>query len=120
MRKFIAACSLLLTFALLHSARADYNPAPTNVGLYNFSTYTVTTSSNYAILPRNIYRSGMIIQNNGAVSIVIKPGSAPANATDGIVLVAGAILQMNPPPVDALYIESASATAKVIMIENAK
>lgn len=113
---FAASCAL----SLLHSARADQNPIPTNVGLYNFSTFTVGTATSTPILARNVYRAGLIIQNNGGVSVVVKPGSAPANATDGIVLVAGQILQINPPPTDALYGQSASSTAKIVMIENAK
>ena len=119
MRFLIALVSLILTAPFLHNASADQNPAPTSVGLYNYSTITLGTGANI-MLARDVYRAGLIIQNNGAVSVVIKPGSLPLNATDGIVLTAGTILQMNPPPVDALYGEAASATAKIIMIENIK
>lgn len=121
MRNLLLSLVLLTApIFLLHNARADSNPAPTNVGLYNFSTFTVSTSTASNILPRNPYRAGLVIQNNGGVSVVVKPGSVPANATDGIVLTAGQILQINPPPVDALYGQSASATAKIVMIENSK
>ena len=115
----IAFCVAALT-GVMYAAFADPNTAPFNVGLYNYSTYTVSTSTSYAVLPRNIYRAGLTIQNNGSVSIVVKPGSVPANATDGVVLTAGQIFAPNPPWVDALYIQSASSTAKVIMIEGAK
>ncbi len=111
--------TLLLTFSL-HFARADQNPAPTNVGLYNYSTFTVGTGTLNNILPRNTARAGLIIQNNGSVSVVVKPGSVPANATDGVVLTMGAIIQFNPPPVDAIFGISASSTAKIVMIENSK
>lgn len=120
MRSFIALLLLLAPAFYLHSARADQNPTPTSVGLYNYSTFTLATTTTVAILPRDTLRAGLIVQNNGAVSVVIKPGSAPANATDGIVLTAGQIWEPNPPPVDALYGESASSTAKVVMIENIK
>lgn len=115
----ILACTTASLVAAPH-AYADQNPAPTSVGLSNYSTFTVGTSTAYQILPRNTNRAGLIVQNNGAVSIVIKPGSVPANATDGIVLIAGAIWEPSPPPVDALFGWSASSTAKVIMIENIK
>lgn len=116
--------SLLALFTtapfLLHLASADQNPVPVNVGLYNFSTFTVGTATSSIILPRNPYRAGLFLQNQGSVSVVVKPGSVPANATDGIVLTTGALIQLNPPPVDALYGQSASSTAKIVMIEYAK
>jgi hypothetical protein len=127
MKNFALALVFLLTapfasFLLQNasSAHADQNPVPVNVGLYNFSTYTVGVSTVAVILPKNIYRAGLIMQNNGSVSVVVKPGSVPANATDGIVLTAGQLIQINPPPVDALYGVSASSTAKIVMIENVK
>lgn len=120
MRTLLVALCLLAAPFLLHIASADQNPAPVNVGLYNYSTFTVGTSTNIVILPKNIYRAGLVIQNQGAVSVVIKPGSVPANATDGIVLTTGEKFQFNVPPVDALYGQSASSTAKIVMIEYAK
>lgn len=120
MRKLKVLLVVLAATFLLPTAWADFNPAPTSVGLYNFSTFTVATTTAIPILPRNLYRAGLVIQNNGAVSVVIKPGSAPTNATDGIVLVAGGIIQITPTPVDALYGQSASSTAKIVMIENVK
>ena len=114
---------MLLATLLLFStlATADQNPAPTNVGLYSVSTISMSVSTVPGTLARNTARAGLIIQNNGSVSVVIKPGSASANITDGIVLTAGAILQMNPPPVDILYVQSTTAgAAKVILIENVK
>lgn len=120
MRNLFAILLLLTAPFLLHVASADSNPAPTNVGLYNFSTFTVGTTTAIPILPKNIYRAGLVIQNNGGVSVVIKPGSVPGNTTDGIVLTAGQIIQITPTPVDALYGQSASATAKIVMIENSK
>lgn len=117
MRHLLLVIALALATSL--AAVADQNPTPTNVGLYNYSTFTATTSASQ-IVARNTYRAGLVVQNNGAVSVVIKPGSNPANATDGIVLVAGAIWQPNPTPVDALYALSASSTAKIVLIENVK
>lgn len=125
MRTFMSGLLVCLVPVLavctsMHIATADQNPTPTNVGLYNYSTFTVATNTAIPLLPRNKNRAGLIMQNNGATSIVIKPGSVPANATDGIVMIAGAVLQINPPPVDAIYGISASSTDKIVMIENVK
>lgn len=123
MRNLLIA--ILVVFAaptpsfLLQTARADQNPAPTNVGLVNFQSATVGTTAGL-ILSKNTARAGLIVQNNGTVSVVVKPGSAPASMTDGIVLTAGQIWQPNPPPVDALYGLSGTAGQKVTLIENVK
>lgn len=119
--RFIAPLLVLvaLTAAPL-PLRADQEAAPTSVGLSNFSTFTVGTATAIVILPRNTKRAGLIIQNNGSSSVVVKPGSTPSSATDGIVLVAGQIWQPLPPPVDALYGKSASSTDTIVMIENIK
>lgn len=113
----IVASAALASYMTVH---ADQNPTPTSVGMSNFSTFTLATTTAIAILPRNTYRAGLFLQNQGAVSVVVKPGSAPANATDGIVLTAGQSMQLSPTPVDALYGISASSTAKVVMIEFSK
>lgn len=117
---FLLVIAAFFAQSLLHSARADQNSAPTNVGLYNFSTFTVGVATAIPILPKNSFRAGLIIQNNGSVSVVVKPGSVPANPTDGIVLTAGQWIQITPPPVDAFYGQAASTTAKIVMIENVK
>ena len=101
-------------------ASADFNPAPTSVGLYNFSVYSVQSTTGIVILPRNIYRAGLTIQNNGSVAVVIKPGSTPTSATDGIVLAAGALMQFTPTIVDAIYGKSTSYAANLVMIEYLK
>lgn len=105
---------------LLTLARADQNPAPVNVGLYNYSTFTVGTSTTIPILPKNPYRAGLILQNNGSSSIVIKPGSTPSSATDGLVITTGGYIQFSPVPTDAIYGKSASSTDAIIMMEFAK
>lgn len=115
MRLFLLAALL----AMVGNAQADYNPTPTNVGVYSFAS-TVASATGAIILSRNIYRAALSIQNNGGTNVAIKPGSAPLNSTDGIVLVPGAIWAPTPPFVDALYAISASSTDKLIMIEGAK
>jgi hypothetical protein len=115
MKLFVALVLALFTQA----AYADQNPAPASVGLWNYSVFTAGTGG-FLMLPRNANRASLTIQNNGSVSVVIKPGSAPANATDGIVITAGSTFSPAPTWVDAIYGESASATAKVIMIEGVK
>ena len=102
------------------SAHADQGPPPTNVGLQTFTATTVSTSTSTAAIARNPARAALLIQNEGAVAVVCKPGSVPANATDGLVLIAGASFQMTPTPVDALYCQSASATAKIVFMEFTK
>lgn len=117
--KHLLLALVVAAFCSLY-AFADQNPAPTNVGMSNFSTFTVSTSTAVDILPRNLSRAHLVVQNNGSTSIVIKPGSVPANATDGIVLIAGAIWEPHTPPVDALFGIAASSTDKVVMIEFVK
>lgn len=121
MRSILALCLLAAGFVCT-GARADQNPSPTNVGLYNYSTFTVglVSTETFPILPRNPYRAGLFIQNQGSVSVVIKPGSMSTGTTDGMVLTAGSSIQFNPVPVDAIYGASASSTAKIVMIEYAK
>ena len=115
---------LLLGLALVSAiAFADPNTAPLNVGLYRYSLSTVnnTSSSTLAFISRNLNRAGLIIQNNGTVSIVVKPGSPIVSPVDGVVLTAGTIWQPNPPPVDAFFIGSTTSTsASVLAIENIK
>ena len=119
--RLLAVLALLIAPSLLvYQASADQNPAPTNVGLYNYSTYTVTATTNYAVLPKNIYRALLVVENNGAASVVVKPGSAPANSTDGILVGPNQQWAPSPPMVDALFIQSYSGSNKVIMIEGAK
>lgn len=130
MRNFVLTWSVM--FALVASlfivsdyfvdkkAHADPNTAPFNVGQSSYTTASLTISTATVVLARNSSRAGLLIQNNGAASVVLKFGSVPANATDGIVLTAGQILNINPPPVDAIYGQSASGTQKVVLIEFVK
>ena len=121
----LVAAIWIAAASLCWDASADQNPTPVNVGLYNYSIFTVSYSygaSTFTILPRNASRAGLIISNNGAVAILIKPAGAgqPTSATDGIQVAAGALWMPMPPPVDALYIESAGANVKVVAVENIK
>ncbi len=113
----------LVAVAHPQPASADFNPTPTSVGLYNFSTFTATTSSGSVVaLPRDAYRAGLIIQNNGTVSVVVKPQGAGiiASNTDGVTLAASTFIQINPCPVDGFYVKAPAGTAPVIFIENIK
>lgn len=122
MRQLFAVFAAFLATQVLTQTlcKADPNTQPANVGLYNYSTFTVSTSTSIPIIPRNTARMHFFMQNQGSVSIVVKPGSVPANATDGIVLIAGASWEPNVPFVDAFYGISASSTAKIVMIEGIK
>ncbi len=121
MKNFALALFLCLTapaaFAL---PGADL---PENVGLYNFSTISVTTAPTQ-IIARNSARNYFLVQNTSATAVTIKPGSAPSSATNGIqVCAAGnACAVYNPVPalVDSFYAETASGTATLTIIEAIK
>jgi hypothetical protein len=113
----LLAAPLLTLF--LHNASADPNTQPFNVGQYSYTAASVTTTPG-VVLARNVNRAAIVAQNNGAAAVVIKFGSNPANATDGIVLAAGAIWNPSIPFVDAIYAESASGTNKLVLIEGIK
>jgi hypothetical protein len=115
----IFAIAFLSIFAAIAVQAFPGNPIPENAGVYNFSTITVTTSP-AQITPRDSHRNYILIQNNGTVSVVIKPGSNPTSATNGIVLAAGASYAPLPALVDAWYAESASSTATLTIIEGIK
>jgi hypothetical protein len=111
--------SLVLSLAAVSGMAYPGNPLPENVGLYNFSTISVSTSPGQ-IIARNTSRNYFLIQNNGAVSVVVKPGSNPSSATNGVVLTAGSTYAPLPAMVDAWYAESASSTATLTIIEGIK
>ena len=118
--RFIAP---LLAFALLAVTRtyADQNAAPTSVGLSNYSTVSLTTSTTQAIVPRNTKRASVIISNTGATNAaVVKLGSTPASATDGFIVPANSTLQLLPPPVDAIYAKAAASTTTLSITEGIK
>ena len=121
----IPLLSLLAVPALVpFLCHADTTDAPTSVGLWNFSTVVATQNSQSTVaLPRNIYRAGLIIQNNGTIAVVIKPQGAGAikSNTDGFTLSASTFMQINPPPVDGFYVKTVTTgSASVVFIENIK
>ena len=116
----LVAIFLTMTIGSLVT-HADQNYGPTNVGLSNFSTVSLTTSTTQAIVPKNLYRAGIIISNTGATNaMVVKIGSTPASETDGFVVPANTTIQLNPPPVNAIYAKSTTSTTTISITEEIK
>jgi hypothetical protein len=114
MKIFVLALTLLATI----SALANENPAPTNVGVYNFSTYSPTTAS-VQIIARNPNRAYLLIQNQGNASVIVKP-DAFQSASEGIILAPQSSYEPHPALVDSFYAKSNSGTQTLLMIEGVK
>lgn len=76
---------------------------------------TATTTST-KVLDANAYRNYLIIQNTGSVSVIVKFGAAQT-ASEGVTIPAGGNYEPFKAPVDSVYLESASSTAAVTLIE---
>jgi hypothetical protein len=102
---------VILTLVLFFSAVARANQT-----LYG-PPHTVTvngTSTQY--LPQNGLRTYLIIQNNGSVNIIVKFGSVQTS-TEGLVIVPGGNYEPIWAPANSVYIESASSSASVTIVE---
>jgi hypothetical protein len=99
----------LLVFASL-TARANqvlFGP-PHVVGI---------TATSTAIRPKNSLRTYLIIQNIGALPVVVKFGSIQDDATDGVVIPAGGNYEPFLAPANSVWIRTASSTSTVVLIE---
>ena len=110
----------VVTLALLAciSALANENPSPTNVGVYNFSTYAPGTTS-VQIIARNPNRAYLLIQNQGNASVIVKP-DAFQSASEGIIIAQQSSYEPHPALVDSFYAKSNSGTQTLLMIEGLK
>lgn len=117
----LAAIWISAILTVVSQTKADQNPIPTSVGLYNFSTVSLTTSTTQAVVPRNSLRAAVIISNTGATNAaVVKLVSTPASATDGFIVPANSTLQLSPPPMDAIYAKAAASTTTLSITEEIK
>lgn len=110
--------TLLLLFTTTLAMAGNDAQAP-RVGVSSQAVVTATVTST-KFLSQNFNRDFLWIQNQGAVSIIIKP-TAVQSGSEGIIIVAGASLILtNPALQDAFWIKSASATAAVEVIEGTR
>lgn len=103
---------LLLTVLILFSGLAG-----ASIDTVDIKTQTVvsaTTTSTLA-LATNKDRRYLLIQNNGAVTVYVKFGSAHSG-TEGVWIVAGGNYEPYKAPLESIYLKSASGTADVTII----
>lgn len=96
------------------------NPAPENVGLYNFTVVSISSSASTTAVVRNVSRNYLLLQNIGTNAITCRPGAAVTGLTNGIVIAAGASYSPVPPLVDAFFCEAATAATNLTVIEGIK
>lgn len=75
---------------------------------------TVTSTS---VKAKNTLRTYLLIQNTGALPVVVKFGSVQNSATDGIVIPAGGNYEPFLAPANSVWIRTASSTSTVIIVE---
>lgn len=75
----------------------------------------ISISSAALALSANPYRNYLMIQNNGSANILVKFGSAKAG--HGIVITPGGNWEFAMAPLDAVYLEAATGTQSVRIIE---
>ena len=86
-----------------------------NFTVQNQLTVSVTTVSTQQ-LPSNLSRKYLLIINNGSNSIVVKFGSVQTG-TEGVLVPSGGNYEPSSVPADAVFMESASGTNTVTIIE---
>lgn len=111
------AAGLALMFNLTVMADPG-NPAPANVGVYNFSTWSATAATaGTPMLPRNSKRDLLIIQNTGGGNVTLRPNASVVNLQQGLILGAGSTFMPIPAMVDQWYADSWSGTVTLTIIE---
>ena len=83
---------------------------------YKAPVETTATVTSTLILPQNNLRRYLLIQNKGAVNIIIKFGSVQSG-TEGIIIPSGGNYEPSVVPMGALYMRSASSTSAVMIEE---
>jgi hypothetical protein len=107
--KIMRLLTLLLIVGLSETARA-------NQVLFG-PPHTVTvngTSTQY--LPANTLRTYLIIQNAGAVNVIVKFGGVQTGS-EGVVIGPGGNYEPIKAPANSVYMISASSTASVTLVE---
>lgn len=124
MRFILLLASMLAATAtgfIYRAAQADQIGTATNSwgianGVWNASnTVTVTTTSALA-LAANPNRAYLYIQNTGTTTVSVRLGSVQTG-TEGIQIAAGGVWAPVIPPINSLYMVSASSTDSVTIVE---
>lgn len=102
----------LVLLVLLFAGAVSANDGPIN--LQTQSDVSVTTTS-AAHVSASSSRRYLLIQNKGSTSIYVKFGSAHS-ASEGIEIIAGGNFESLKPPIDAIYLKSASGTQTVAVL----
>lgn len=102
---------VFVIFLMLFGAQA----AAEGVALSQQKAFTASTTSSKA-LDAQKYRKYLLIQNQGSVDIYVKFRGA-STSSEGIIISAGGNYEPERPPKEAVYIESASGTPTVWIVE---
>lgn len=105
--------SLILLATLLFSLNSFARDNRMGISNQIFPTATVTSTQ---ILSQNLNRNYLMIQNNGATSIIVKYSSVQAG-TEGVSIPAGGNWEPLIVPGDSVWIRSASSTDAMTIIE---
>lgn len=104
---------LLISLALIM-----FMSTPAFAGLAFFQTNVTATTTSTQILAAESSRRYLIVQNqDAAISITVKTGSASSSASDGVIVPAGGSYEAGQAPVDSVFIRSASGTPAVVVIQ---
>ena len=94
------------------------NPYPENVGMVTQTASTVTVTSTQ-MLPQNMNRNVLILQNQSASVVTIKFGSVQVGS-EGIQILGNTILTLSPAFTDSIWAKSAAGSPTVEVIEGIK
>lgn len=77
---------------------------------------TATTSSTQ-VLAQNNLRTYLLIQNTGAVGVIVKVATATQSAGEGILIPSGGSYEPINAPFNAVWLESVSGTSTVTIVQ---
>ncbi len=104
MKKFaLLLCSLLISQPVFAAAR------------FTHSEVSVTSSSTQ-VLPLNLSRVYLLIQNKGSATVYVSFDGAKSS-TDGVAIPANGNYEPFVAPVDAVHVHAASGTQAIIVVE---
>lgn len=76
---------------------------------------TATTTSTKVMNTNNL-RTYLLIQNKGSIGVYVA-FAAQAGATDGVLIAAGGAFEPNLSPINEIWIQSASSTSDVVLVQ---
>lgn len=77
---------------------------------------TATTTSTQ-VMAANQNRIYLLIQNKGAVGVIVKAGATIQTAHEGVLIPSGGNYEPEVAPTNAIWIESASSTSAVTIVQ---